>query len=472
MPGWIIQGVRGEGKSLAAVGKIKEYLLRGRPVATNLDLYIDKILPIDNATLCYRLPDFPRLEDFEALPAAYDLTYKAEDMNGLLVLDEMGTWCNSRSWNDKTRLKLLNWLFLSRKLHWDLILLAQDFSMIDSQVQTTLCDYLVQASRLDRQKIPYIAPLLELAGFNSFMPKIHRYHVFYGLSTAQPPIETWTFTGKDFYDGYDTNQRFRDGMELMGTTIETAHMVDMRCTYTYLPSAYLTGYIHIKRLADQLDALKAKIKFTSDGEFMAIRKNQNSSLAPKFKVVLLSLFLVGFLFWRYVLRDDTGKPSVVGSAPVAAVVKPITPAPGAGLAEQMSASSPSHAVQSAPVAPAQKPLETVSPVALETDNFVDYLIKRYRPRLSISAFSADKGFMGNIDFFDNYELVERYPINHLHALGVVLVHKPYGADLVYKGKSYIVTAWKLPDVSPGGSVQGVSSAELVSSTQDKDQVVN
>lgn len=467
MPGWIIQGVRGEGKSLAAVAKIKEYLLRGRPVATNLDLYIDKILPIDNATLCYRLPDFPRLEDFEALPAAYDLAYKAEDMNGLLVLDELGTWCNSRSWNDKSRLKLLNWLFLSRKLHWDLILLAQDFGMIDSQVQTTLCDYLVQASRLDRQKIPYLAPILELAGFNSFMPRIHRYHVFYGLSTAQPPIETWTFTGKDFYHGYDTNQRFRDGLELMGTTIETAHMVDMRCTYTYLPASYLTGYVYIKRLADQMDALKAKINFKSDGEFMAIRKNQNSSLAPKFKVVFLSLFLVGFLIWRYVLRDDTNTPSVVGSAPVAAAVKPITPAPS--LVEQMSVSSPSHAVQSATVVvSAQKPLETVSSVALETENFIDYLIKRYRPRLSVSAFSVDKGFLGDIDFYDNYELVERYPIHHLHSLGVVLVHKPYGADLFYKGKSYIVTAWKLPH----DPVQEVSTADLNVPEINEEQVVN
>jgi len=91
MPGWIIQGVRGEGKSLCAVGKIKEYMLRGRPVATNLDLFVDKFLPEDNATISYRLPDHPRLEDFELLPPAYDPKYKKEDMNGLLVLNELGT---------------------------------------------------------------------------------------------------------------------------------------------------------------------------------------------------------------------------------------------------------------------------------------------------------------------------------------------------------------------------------------------
>jgi len=43
---------------------------------------------------------------------------------------------NARNWNAKDRLKMLNWLFLSRKDHWDVILLAQDFEMIDAQVRT------------------------------------------------------------------------------------------------------------------------------------------------------------------------------------------------------------------------------------------------------------------------------------------------------------------------------------------------
>lgn len=162
MPGWIIQGVRGEGKTLCAVAKIREYMLRGRPVATNLDLYLEKFLPTDNNVISYRLPDHPRLEDFQILPPAYDPKYKGEDMNGLLVLDELGTWLNSRNWNAKNRLEMLNWLFLSRKDHWDLILLAQDYEMIDAQVRTTLCDYLVQASRLDRQKIPYLVLLCQI----------------------------------------------------------------------------------------------------------------------------------------------------------------------------------------------------------------------------------------------------------------------------------------------------------------------
>ncbi len=247
MTGWIIQGVRGEGKSLCAVGKAREYLERGCPVATNLDLFLDKLVDKDNDSIVYRLPDKPRIQDFELLPPAYDPDYGGEDKNGLIILDELGTWLNSRSWNDKTRAAILNWLFLSRKLHWDLILLSQDHEMIDTQARTTLCDYLVQASRLDRQKIPYLAPILEFIGFNAFFPKVHIYYVFYGLSTQSKPVETWRFTGKDLYDAYNTNQRFFDGIELVGDKL-----VDMRATYTLLPASYLSGHYYTNKLRQEI----------------------------------------------------------------------------------------------------------------------------------------------------------------------------------------------------------------------------
>jgi hypothetical protein len=184
MAGWLIQGVRGEGKSLCAVGRIRDYLLKGRPVATNLNIFLDKLVPDSNESIVYRLPDKPRIEDFELLPPAYDLDYKDEDKNGLLVLDELGTWLNTRTCRDRDRMAVLNWLFLSRKLHWDIIILAQDADQIDKQARTTLCDYLVQSSRLDRQKIPYLAPILEFLLISSYMPRIHIYDVYYVFSTV------------------------------------------------------------------------------------------------------------------------------------------------------------------------------------------------------------------------------------------------------------------------------------------------
>lgn len=431
MPGWIIQGVRGEGKSLAAVGKIKEYMLQGRPVATNLDLFLENLLPPENAAIAYRLPDHPRLQDFQLLPPAYDPKYKAEDKNGLLVLDELGTWLNSRSWNQKDRLQLLNWLFLSRKDHWDLILLAQDHEMIDAQVRTTLCDYLVQASRLDRQKIPFLAPFLGFIGLNQYMPRIHRYHVYYGLSTNQPHIETWTFSGKDIYNGYDTNQRFRDGMEALGGTL-----VDMRATYSYLPCCYLTRQIFIERLQIEIK----KLQQSDIKDPMAIKSQQLSS-NPYVKIIGISVMLIVFLAWRFLSGGFNF--SSITSLPVSGSVLNSPPVPSS--ASHVLSSQPVSPISSIPVSIPSLPVsEPVDYVAQQTNEIIDKLLKKYRPRLSIQAYSPDLGIVGNVDFYDNYELVETYSIKELHALGVSVVRKSYGADLVYAGKSFIVSSWLIP----------------------------
>ncbi len=428
MPGWIIQGVRGEGKSLCAVGKIKEYMLRGRPVATNLTLYLDKFLPEDNGVISYRLPDHPRLQDLQMLPPAYDPKYKGEDMNGLLVLDELGTWLNARSWNAKDRLELLNWLFLSRKDHWDLILLAQDHEMIDAQVRTTLCDYLVQASRLDRQKIPYLAPILGFLGFNTFMPRVHRYHVFYGLSTNQPPVETWSYTGKDFYEGYDTNQKFLNGMEPLAGTL-----VDMRATYSFIPANYVTRHVFIERLNKQIEHLRNLSPIKPELETPSMAKKNVSKETSYLKIGLLCLALVVFVGWRLMSGFSLPKSTVpaVASAP-AAPVSSVTSIPS---------------VESSQDTTSPKAPETVEEVykAMQTNEVVAFLLKTYRPRLSTTAYSPEIGFVGNIDFYDNFELVETYKIKELHALGVTLLRKPYGVDLIYDGKVFMVSSWRLPD---------------------------
>lgn len=445
MPGWIIQGVRGEGKSLCAVGKIKEYMQRGRPVATNLTLFLDKFLPDDNDVLSYRLPDHPRLEDLQMLPPAYDPKYKGEDMNGLLVLDELGTWLNARNWNDKKRLELLNWLFLSRKDHWDLILLAQDHEMIDAQVRTTLCDYLVQASRLDRQKIPYLASSIKFFGFSGMMPRVHRYHVFYGLSTNQPPVETWSYTGKDFYDGYDTNQKFLNGQEALNGTL-----IDMRAIYSNIPTNYLTCNVFIQRLNKQIDDLRKLSILNPEPEFIPMAKKNVSKETSYLKIGFLCFALVVFVGWR--LMSGFSLPKTVVSASV-----PVSPPVSVVPSTQASGSYAESVV--APVS---------IYVAQETPTLIEHLLKTYRPRLSTTAYSPETGFVGNIDFYDNYELVETYKIKELHALGVTLLRKPYGVDLIYSGKSFIVSAWRLPSDPVEAQAEPVAMATpSVDSVKDK-----
>lgn len=427
MPGWIIQGVRGEGKSLAAVGKIKEYMLKGRPVATNLDLFLDGFLPEDNSTIAYRLPDHPRLEDLEILPPAYDPKYKAEDMNGLLVLDELGTWLNARSWNEKTRLKIMNWLFLSRKNHWDIILLAQDHEMIDAQLRNTLCDYLVQASRMDRQKIPYLSGILKNLGFSGKMPQIHKYAVYYGMTTNVQPEEIWSFTGKDLYNGYNTNQLFKDGTEALCGTL-----VDMRATYSYIPANYLTKRVFIDRLNNNIEQLRQLTKPIEQGAPMA--KKGLSQDQHFMKIGFLVVALVGFLAWRFL----SGGFNLPKMQPVANQAIPVQPAP-------IQQAEPLTPEKSEPKVIKKVEAVPVEYVAQQTNEFIEYLLKTYRPRLSTTAYSPDLGIMGNIDFYDENTLVESYSIKELHALGVTLIRKPYGVDLIYQGKAFLVSSWRLPD---------------------------
>ncbi|NOT98683.1 MAG: hypothetical protein HOO97_06270, partial [Sideroxydans sp.] len=137
----LLTGKRGTGKSLNAVKTIQQYLQQGRVVATNLDLFVEHLLPSNSRTICYRLPDVPVSEvlnhPFFPLgnPNPID-----ESRNGLLVLDECAGFLNSRDWKDKDRTALIAFLAQSRKFGWDLILIAQGPSMIDKQIRTELCD--------------------------------------------------------------------------------------------------------------------------------------------------------------------------------------------------------------------------------------------------------------------------------------------------------------------------------------------
>jgi len=418
MPGWIIQGVRGEGKTLCAVSKIREYLDRGCPVATNLDLWLENLVPDHNSALAYRLPDRPRVEDFLALPFAYDVSYKGEDKNGLIVLDELALWMNSRSWKDKGRQGIIDWLLLSRKYHWDLILLCQDHELVDKQVKTTCCDYLVQASRTDRRKIPYIGGLLEFMFIDPRLPKLHVYDVYYGMSFNDARVDKWTVQGQSLYDGYDTNQRFEDGNELVGSRV-----LDMRAIYTYLPACYLTKQIYIERLQNQIDAIEqAGLIIEPEGETMA-KKRTIGSDQQKTKIVLMSVFLVGFLVWRFGFGDvklpGNDKSALSASLPVqaAAVVEPSkSSAPGDDKKALVAVSGGSAA-------------------------FFDRLIANYRPRLAGYLYNSDKGSYGIIEFYAGDMMVERFRLSDLRSMGLAVVHKPYGVDLVSASGTYTVSAW-------------------------------
>ncbi|HZX31567.1 MAG TPA: zonular occludens toxin domain-containing protein [Rhodocyclaceae bacterium] len=220
--GTLLGGKRGHGKSLIATGRMREYMWSGRMVATNLNLRVEYLVPPRNKVRPFRLPDWPTAADLEALPLGNpglewregepypvireDYPYTEEE-NGLLVLDEVATFLNSREWQDKGRQALINWFLHSRKYGWDLLFLAQAPSLVDKQLRDALFDLFGTTRRLDKVQVPFFGRIAALMGFKMRLPKWHVAHIKYGAQQGAPLSESIWIRGHDLYKAYDTTQK-------------------------------------------------------------------------------------------------------------------------------------------------------------------------------------------------------------------------------------------------------------------------
>jgi hypothetical protein len=233
---YFVTGKLGSGKSLAAIHRIKEYLIKGSKVATNLDLNLDKLLGEQSKNcVAFRVPDQPTVEDFHAIGKgneSYD-----ESKNGLLVLDECGTWFNSRNWNDKTRKAVIDWLLHARKLGWDIIFIVQDISIVDKQARLALCEHLVVCRRADKFfKIPLLETLFKITTFKMPKPQLHVAVVKYGDTPTSPFVDRWWYRGTDLYEAYDTKQIFSPNYS--------------ESVYSFVPPWFTHGRYRVKKTGD------------------------------------------------------------------------------------------------------------------------------------------------------------------------------------------------------------------------------
>jgi len=248
---YVITGKLGSGKTLVCVGRIHEYLTRGRRVASNLDIDMRELADRPNSSaFIERLPDYPTSESLKNLGSGND--DPDEEFNGLLVLDECGTWLNSRGWaGDKDRQAMMDWMLHSRKHGWDVLLIVQDLQIIDKQVRLALCEHLVVCRRLDRLPIPFLSAGVKIMGFNLKLPKVHLAVVRYGQERESPIVDRWMYRGTKFYRAYDTKQIFnplyQDG------------------TYCNLPRAYYRELLPVSvnwlHLAKQLPIIATALLF-------------------------------------------------------------------------------------------------------------------------------------------------------------------------------------------------------------------
>lgn len=209
MPVYSVEGKLGTGKTKFTVWMAQNALLSGRRVASNVGLDTTVLTPFRRSHYV-RVPDKPTAADLEAMGHGNPDTYD-EDRNGILILDELGTWLNSRSFQDKTRAPLIDWLIHARKHGWDVYLIVQDANMIDKQVREALVEYQCRCMNLSKIRIPVVGKFLSMFHDRlGYLPRTHVVTARTGYGQNAIVADRWMFRGNDLHSAYDTRQIFTD----------------------------------------------------------------------------------------------------------------------------------------------------------------------------------------------------------------------------------------------------------------------
>jgi Zonular occludens toxin (Zot) len=298
---YFVTGSLGAGKGLAAINQIKNYASNGLKIAGNIDVYLDKLATHPNSKLTYiRIPDKPVFADFLALGSGND-TYDSEN-NSLLVLDETVTWLNARTWNDKERAPIIDWLIHSRKHGWDVLILAQSFETLDKQIVSTVMEYHVSMNNLEKINVPFVGSLLKNFTKRNRPVKLPKYHIGKVMYKNLVWADTWKFFGKDLYTFYDTKQVFTENYphgphsQLSRWHLEGRYLLSPVKKSIILYLFRLTVYIsHLITFTKPLKTpSKHSIPILKSQSLPAISKQKNNTFKPPLRTVPTSFVVDGF----------------------------------------------------------------------------------------------------------------------------------------------------------------------------------
>jgi len=208
MTDFAVTGKKRSGKGLFCAGLISDALRAGKPVATNMDIFLEHMLPAHHRGTIIRLPDCPTKEDLDAIGKGNEIV--DDDSNGIIILDEASKFFNARAWGDKARQPLLDWLIHSGKLGWDVYYQMQGLEQVDKQLRTTQVEYHISVKRTDRWPIPVITPLFGMIGVNVRFPRMHIGIIKQGCERDSMIVDRKFYKAKSLYRAYDTRQVFLD----------------------------------------------------------------------------------------------------------------------------------------------------------------------------------------------------------------------------------------------------------------------
>jgi len=84
---------------------------------------------------------------------------------------------------------------------------------VDKQLRDSVLEYVVRFTRLDRLKVPFLSPVIQLATagmHDGSMPRLHIGVVRLGSNPDAIVADRWVFRGDDLNKAYNTTQVFSD----------------------------------------------------------------------------------------------------------------------------------------------------------------------------------------------------------------------------------------------------------------------
>jgi len=433
---YFIHGTRGSGKGAFAVHRIKDALLEGRKVATNMTLYLDHLLPEDSYAKVVRLPDIPSGHHLQVLGLAYD--FNPDDPStidpskeGVLFLDEIKLFLTK---SNKEFHEIVNWLVQSRKFGWNIYLTGQHKDQAEDTVYKSLTDKLIVC----RDESKFLGKFLKLFSFLNLpflTPSDNKAYIFDGRSELDDLDKTISYDWRPVKLAYSTAQIFS-----MDNIYLTDKFIDMRSLFTYLPPAYLTRYHFIKQYQDKIDTiLNPAIK---EGSTMAVPTSKNGmSMGNKLKIGVMVLGVVVYYSFSNPLDNPMIK-KVMGETEQVQIEQPVI--------HQSYQSQPVYSV----------------PVSQPADDFILDLFSQYDAKLSSLFVNDVYGVLVSVDFYKDGKIVERLTSDDFHYHGysvqVINVDSVFITSPNFKKRLSSSRVFNQPIESPN-KAQSVAS-DLISST--------